>query len=318
MGRRAANLRCAVLDRAAGYEPRNRRLAVARTLVALAELTNLLLSSDSVLFMNTPGSTPQDRCTGLADPTLWCALGERGDGGLEARILAAGVLCLAAAGLAPRWTCLPHWYVAFSFSVDVTIGNGGDQVAQVFTMLLIPQCLGDPRLWQWSAAHGAGGGARATRALPAVTRGSAYAAQLILRIQIAVIYLECGVEKLARPEWRNGCAMHSLMNDPQFGFPPPLREIAAPLLDRQVIAIVLGWSVVAVEIAIALLVLSGAFARRYALTLAVCLHIAIILALGLFSFGLIMIGTVLSVSAADPVLERRPVAETLATMAISR
>jgi len=85
--------------------------------------------------------------TGIKATSLWCVTGGEQLADPAGRTIAIVVLLLVLAGYLPRWSCILHWYVAFSIAEDVTTIDGGDQVAEIFTMLLGVIFLGDDRVW---------------------------------------------------------------------------------------------------------------------------------------------------------------------------
>ncbi|MEY9963317.1 antimicrobial peptide system SdpB family protein [Streptacidiphilus sp. MAP12-16] len=276
---------------AESFEPRGIPLALVRSILAFAQLTTILLSPDRLLFANPLGTTPETRCAGLNGVSLWCVTGGDAQADTLGRVLAIAALLVVVVGYRPRWSCIAHWYIAFSIAVDGTATNGGDRVAEILTMLLIPICLDDRRSWSWRMP---------TRPLRPAWRGSAFAAHAMLRCQIAIIYLNAVISKLTFPAWHQGTALGILAHDPEYGVPSVLRPFAQQLLSHAWATDLLTWSVLAVETLIAL---SMAFRRRtrsYGLLLAILLHGAIILLMGLFSFGLIMITLVLAACADMP------------------
>ncbi|HTJ72556.1 MAG TPA: hypothetical protein VL551_33770 [Actinospica sp.] len=259
-------------------DPRHGSLTIGRTLLAVAQLTMLLDTPGRILFLAAPG-TSGGSATGVGVLALWDLTGSSGMGRAAGLALACLVLCAVAVGFRPRWTCIPHWYITFSIVADVTVIDGGDQVAEVVTLLLIPLCLGDRRVWAW-------------RPGPAPTlgwRGAGDAAMLALRLQVAFVYGEAVVSKCLYPVWRDGDAMRVLAADPQFGFPDWIRGSAVSVLSEHLATATLTWSVLLIETVIAVGVVWGVRTRRLGRGLAVCLHAGIIVMMGLFSFGLIMI-----------------------------
>ncbi|MFF4651791.1 HTTM domain-containing protein [Streptomyces sp. NPDC001380] len=206
-------------------------------------------------------------------------------------MIAVTVLTTVVVGFKPRWFCVPHCYIAFSPASRMSPADGGEQVAQIATLLFIPLCLGDARTWHWQEPSGP---------IAPSHRGSAYAALLVLRCQVAVVYLEAALSKLAYPSWRNGTAVPILLDDPEFGLPSALRPGVVRLLARGWPSTVVTWGTMVVELAICICVLPGPRARRCALMLTVLLHSAIAVAMGLMSFGLTMIATVLAATARPP------------------
>jgi len=76
-----------------------------------------------------------------------------------------------------------------------------------------------------------------------------------------------------------------------------LRPLAEKVLSEPILAAPLTWGVIAVELSIAASAALPRRQRRGGLFLAILLHGAIILLMGLFSFGLIMIALMMVVNA---------------------
>jgi antimicrobial peptide system SdpB family protein len=254
-------------------------------MLALAELTVLTASPERLLFGYTPGSPPDQLCSGVGAATLWCI--GKSQSHDAAQVIAIMILSAVAAGLWPRWLYVPHWYVAFSVATRLVVPDGGDEVAQILTLLLIPICLGDDRWCHWT---------RPSRPMSPVWHGSAFAATLLLRCQVAIIYFDAALSKLAFPAWRSGRAVPILLNDPQFGLPPELRGLIERFLVPAPMSAAITWTVLAIELSVGASMLLGIRARRVGFVLGVCLHAAIMAAMGLFSFGLIMISLLTVVS----------------------
>ncbi|MFF3222367.1 sporulation-delaying protein SdpB family protein [Nocardia suismassiliense] len=270
----------------AHFEPRGLSLAAGRSLLAIAELSLILLTPDSALFPDVPGPSTAMRCDGVQAVSLWCITGS-GEGALAwSRLAALGVLCLAASGFMPKWTCIPHWYVAFSINASIVPTNGGDAVAQVATMLLIPICLGDDRIWHWQPPK---------HSLSPGWQGSAFAAQLVICLQVFVIYAVAVVSKLSDPAWLGGHALYIVASDPLFAPPPPIRQLLEPAMTSFWAVAAMTWAVIVVQAAIAVSIFSNRRARLCGLILGSALHVMIIIVLGLPSFGLVMIALLLIV-----------------------
>jgi antimicrobial peptide system SdpB family protein len=243
----------------------------------------LLFSPDAVLFAYLPDLPSGIRCSGVRSTSLWCIVGSGTHAMLTGRLLAIAVLVAVASGYRPRWTCVPHWYVTFSMASSMTLPNGGDQVAQIVCMLLIPVCLGDRRTWQWRPS---------AVPLPPTWRGASYAALMTVRAQTSIIYGTAAVSKLRFRRWRDGTALYSIAFDPSYGMPLALRRLVQPAFRSYPLLATMTWAAVAAELAIAALVLCGWRVRRWASALAVPLHIGIAVTMGLVSFGVVMIALV--------------------------
>lgn len=274
-----------LLRNASEFEPRGRPLAVGRLLLALATLTSVVFTSDAELFSNATAVSGGMRCDGLRSLSLWCLNANVADSYLAARLVTIAVLVLVGIGYRPRWTCIPHWYVTFSLAASMSAINGGDSAAVIATMLIVLLCLGDGRVWQWS---------RATEPLPAPWRGRSYAAQLVIRLQLVVIYLSAAGSKLFDPAWRDGSAMYFALHDPYSGLPASALGPMTPLLDSRWLIALVTWSVIAVQLVIAVTVLGRRRERRVMVVLVAGLHLGIIVLMGLTSFGITMIGFALA------------------------
>ncbi len=215
-----------------GYEPRVYSLALARTVLASVTFVTIAVTPDRGLFAYSSTSPSGVRCDGLRGISLWCVAGPEPTGLLVARVVALLVLGVTAIGYRPRWTCVPHWYVTFGLAVSMTMANGSEHVSRVGTMLLIPICLGDRRVWQWS---------RPARLLEPRWRGSAYAAMVLLRLQIAIIYIEAAIAKMLVPQWRNGTAMYAVFGDPISGVNGSIYRFLGPAMDSRLVVGTLTW-----------------------------------------------------------------------------
>lgn len=269
----------------AGFEPRDMALALGRSILALATLSVLLFNPDDVLFAYSSELPSGVQCDGLRVLSIWCLNGHAPS---VSRIFAVIVLILVVVGYRPQWTCVPHWYVTFSVAASISVPNGGDKVAQIVTLLFIPACLNDRRRWHWT---------RPVSALPPKGLGVAYAAHITLRIQASIIYITAGVSKLFFAQWRDGTAMFNVFNDPNFGLAPGLLQTIAPALPWFPIVAAMTWGAVAAELVMGILVLGSQGMRYLALLLGGMLHGAIILLLGLPSFGLSMIALLITLCA---------------------
>ncbi len=286
-----SGLRARILAAVDRFEPRRPPLAVGRSLLASAQLSLLLFTPDGMLFARDPGSAYAPGCGGVRRLSMWCLAGQGEFTVSAGRLAAAVVLVVVASGYRPRWTCVPHCYVAFSVNAAIIAPNGGERACQVATMLLVPVLLGDRRTWHWK---------RPEVLLPPDRRGSAYAALLVLRGQVAIIYLMAAGSKLANSPWRHGQAMYVIFQDPQFGVAPAVYGAFRPVFDCHPLTAAIGWTVIGVELAIGLSMVGPRRTRRCGLALAVGLHAAIIVLMGLVSFGLIMIGMVTLTVAGSP------------------
>jgi antimicrobial peptide system SdpB family protein len=257
-------------------------LGLARTVLALSTLGTLLATSPATLLAPLSDGTIPPTCGGPTKIGLWCVV-TTGDGEV-ARWLSIAVLLLVASGWRPRFTGIPHWYVAFSLMANVSIMDGGDQVTAVLTLLLIPVTLTDPRRWHW-------------RSMPpgkiGVGRVVAYTGMVLIQIQVAVLYFHASVAKLGVPEWADGTAMFYWMRDPTFGATGWIGSLTQLITDSPVGVALMTWSPVALEFALAIALLLRPPLRRFLLTAGIVFHGAIAIAMGLISFSTAMTAALL-------------------------
>ncbi|GIG92219.1 sporulation-delaying protein SdpB family protein [Plantactinospora endophytica] len=250
---------------------------LARTLLALGTMGTLVFSQPSALFAPVAGMPNAPYCDGLGQISLFCVAPDQPG---VARYVAIALLAVVASGWRPRFTALPHWWVSFSVPASVSIPDGGDHVTQVLALLLLPVALTDRRRWHW-AAPPEGTRRRETTLL-------AVAALVLIRVQVAGIYLHASVAKLGVTEWRDGTALYYWLVDPMFGAPLWIRDPLIGVLSHGTAVAALTWGSMALEFALVF----GLFAprHRWPLLLAggVALHLGIAVLMGLWSFGLAM------------------------------
>jgi antimicrobial peptide system SdpB family protein len=263
-----------VLTRLLAFEPRTPLLGVGRSLIAVAELLTLLFTSDQGLFPGVDDAPTGPQCGGLRVVTLWC-LNSGPVGQNAARYLAMAVLVAVAVGYRPRWTCIPHWYVTFSFAAALVAPSGGEQIAKVVALLLVPILLGDDRAWHWT---------RPSAPMAPRWRGSAAASHLAVRALVLSVYGQSVARKLVEPAWRDGSALHYVLQDPYFG----ASSSTAAFLDG--LGPAMTWGTLVAEIFLALSVFGGDRVRAWAIPVGVVLHAGIAVVLGLIGFGLTMVG----------------------------
>jgi antimicrobial peptide system SdpB family protein len=215
------------------------------------------------------------------------------------------VLVVVASGWRPRWTALPHWYVAHSFFSSGVLVDGGDQIAAILSMLLVPIALTDSRRWHWDRAEqisspGTADIAKRLVALSCVT---------MIRLQVAGIYFHASVAKMSEQEWMNGTAVYYWFTDPMFGLAEPFRTWALPILASGFV-VVLTWGPMILELFLFAGLIASRAAKRRLLVLGILFHAGIAAVHGLLSFALPMWGALIlflrPVDEEFPRLRRRP------------
>lgn len=252
-------------------------VGLARTVLALGTLLTLLSTSYDLLLSPLADGTVPPVCSGAARAGLWCVVpsGHR----WLAVVVSAGVLLAVVSGWRPRYTGVLHWWVAWSFTLAVTIQDGGDQVASVLTLLLIPITLTDPRRWHWQR-----GPALSVAAVPGWPWLIARTARVLIMVQVFVIYLHAAIAKLGVAEWADGTALWYWLRNPQFGAAGWLQPITDPIIASPVGVTVLTWGSVTVEFLLACALFMRPLPRRFLLVAGLGLHAGIMVTMGLVSF----------------------------------
>ncbi|MGW7548029.1 sporulation-delaying protein SdpB family protein [Streptomyces sp. NPDC054770] len=286
-----------VLEHAARrFDPRSVWFGWGRTVIALAHVLTLALTPPAYLMppVIDQGAPPQ--CGGVRAVSAYC-LGGDAIGQEWRRWVMVALLLLVASGYRPRWTVLPHAWVTFSIGVSISLPDGGEAIARIVCLLIIPMGLADDRVWHWG---------RPVTQLHPGSRGMAFAAFLGVRLQLAILYMQSGVSKWGVPDWLNGSAEFYILRSPLFGAAGPLKPLLLWMSDNSLVVAGMSWGAILVEIVIAVFLLSPTRWRRMAFGLDLALHIGIIVTMGLWSFALIMMGSAAIAAAPDQLPEAAP------------
>jgi antimicrobial peptide system SdpB family protein len=268
-------------------------------MLALATVTTLLCNPSAILFHARSGVGPAV-CSGLAGHlSLFCIVPAARIPWVQ--ILAGIALIAVATGWRPRYTAILHWWITYSVYNSVTLGDGGEQVADVITLLLVPLAISDPRRWHWGSP-------------PSLPAGKApilglvgYAAFLLIQLQVAGIYLDACIEKLRVPEWTDGTVMYYVMNNNYFGPPAWLQPLLKPLVSSWMV-VLLTWPSLMLEFSLGVNLLLRSRVRRVLFYFGAAFHVAIGLSIGIPTFGAIMVGVVMLgvVPIGDSLADLRP------------
>lgn len=260
-------------------------LGLARTLMAIGTAGTLIFSGADVLFSPVVATALAPACEGVGAFSAFCMLPREQLTLLK--WLCVFILLVVASGWRPRWTALPHWWIAFSVYNSVSITDGGDQAAVVLTTLLLPVLLTDNRRWHWQRSSQTPGGPRRSRQWAVAT---ATLTVLLIKLQVAVLYFHASVAKLGQQEWVDGTSMYYWMSDEIFGPAGWLRPAIDFAVGNQALLLLLTWMPLVIEFLLALSLLLPQWTRWSLLFLGATLHISIALIIGLWSFSLVMVG----------------------------
>lgn len=205
-----------------------------------------------------------------------------------ARWIAVLLLAVVAAGYRPRVTGLLHWWVTLSFISASSIPDGGDQVATVLTLLLVPVTLTDPRQWHWARPPQV-----ATRFAATVGQRVAQSAFFVIRLQVCAIYLNACMAKVRVQEWVNGTAIYYWMNDPLMGAGREHLSEISELFSSPYVVCSVTWSVLLMQVLLAMGLVAPSRLRPLLLPIGIGFHVGTVLAFGLASFCLAMMAALI-------------------------
>ncbi|MFF1449662.1 sporulation-delaying protein SdpB family protein [Streptomyces sp. NPDC058274] len=252
---------------------------LARTLLALGTLLTLAFSDSATLFRPVAFQGNHPTCHGVEAGGAFCLV--PGDELDAMRWACVAILLIVASGWRPRLTALPHAYISFSVFTGIAIGDGGDQMTAVLTLLLILPALGDRRRWHWNAAD------------PNITHPrwlllAGVSALVVVRLQMSFVYFQASVSKMPHAEWADGTSMWYWGNSLAFGAPGWLHTLVGPVLANPVGVAVLTWSPLFIEISLAAALLVPQRVRYALLAAGTGFHLCIAVMMGLWSFALAM------------------------------
>ncbi len=250
-------------------------LGLSRTLFAISLLLTLILNNNLTLFYTGIQNENYPEFNNL-ELNLFSWFNNLETGVIVSIFLLIPVIL----GVFPRYTCIPHWIVTYSFSITCSATDGGDQVASIITLLLIPICLFDDRKWHWSKKQ-------TNKSFIAKT--IATLTYYLLCIQIFIIYFFASVGKFKVDEWRNGTAIYYWLTQPLFGVTNFFKPFVEAVLFSPILTALLNWSVLFIELIIAFTIFStNSNYRKIVLIISISFHFFILLFLGIVSFSIIM------------------------------
>ena len=254
---------------------------LARTLLALATAGTIGLTATQSIYRPARGLLDAPYCVDLSRISPWCLVPR--DQLWIPQVLSVAILLVVASGWRPRLTGIPHWWVSYGFAVTATLPDGGDQVTQVLTFLLIPVTLCDPRRSHWDPA-------------PAARPHASFiglAALTLVRLQVAAIYFDSSIAKLAVPEWVDGTAFWYWATDPSFGPPMWLRPLVLAIVREPLGVAAFTWGPIVLEFVLALALVMDRRYRVWLLGPGIAFHVAIAMLMGLVSFATAMCAALL-------------------------
>ncbi|WP_185276790.1 sporulation-delaying protein SdpB family protein [Leifsonia shinshuensis] len=256
--------------------------SVFRAGFALAQILYLAFTPYDALMQTVLGTGSTPDCDGLRGISALCVGGDAVPDGTRIIVISA-LLLLVVVGFLPRVMSVVHAWIAVSLSIGIALPDGGDSLAAIATIILVFVAFSDNRLWAW---------ARRTEPLGPTARGVGFAGVVALRLQVAIVYLNSAFAKFGVEDWANGSAEYYVSRSYMFGASGLIGDALHSVTSNPLLLAAITWGVLLCEIAIGICILLGTTGRRVAFVLALLLHAGIILTIGLWSFGMIMISFV--------------------------
>ena len=108
-------------------------------------------------------------------------------------IVACFILVLVIFGYFPQITGILHAWLAYSFFTGSLMVEGGDQIAQILTLLILPITLFDKRINHWSEKE------YLNWRRPFAINYFSFSCVFMVKIQMSVLYFFAAIEKLDVP-----------------------------------------------------------------------------------------------------------------------
>jgi antimicrobial peptide system SdpB family protein len=258
------------IEYSSNFYPWNSNLGIARSLLATCTLLTIIFNNFNIIIDTTALHTSKL----ILDKFNFFLIFNN-----NSKEISIIILMLVISGYRPQLTCLLHWWIAFSFKGACIAVNGGDSIASIITLLLIPICLFDFRKNHWINEY---------FDINYKIKMFSYFSYWFLKIQIAYIYFDAWYSKMFIQEWKNGTAIWYYAHHSVFGFiDTPFIEF---LLKNSLICMILTYSVLILEffLAISIFCNINAKIKKIIFVIGIIFHTTISFEIGIISFGFCM------------------------------
>lgn len=204
---------------------------------------------------------------------------------LLAKIISCVLLIIIMLGFIPRITCFLQWWLSFSIYASSYITEGGDQINMILSFLIIPICLLDNRMNQWTSKF-----------VPInnleIQKITVFFSLILIKVQIAVLYFMAGFGKIYNDQWREGTALYYWVSNNNIGFGKFIEPVFLYIFSNRYILFFSTWGIMVFEMVLSIILLTN-INKRIFFYLAILFHISIFVCFGLFSFGISMSASLL-------------------------
>src|SRR5690606_13118926 len=231
------------------YMPTTNVVGFSRSILALGTMLTLLANPVRTLFIKRDNG---DFVISLLENSfiskfsVFYLFGHDYQSILISKWISIIILALVISGYFIKMSSILHWWVAFSFLNSSTIIDGGDQIASILTLFLIPICLCDNRKNHWNK--------KIDR--ESVLNIISIFFLFLIKVQMAIIYFHAAVGKFSHSEWANGTALYYWLNHSFFGMPEYL-SFTNNFLSNSYFIILATFGVLIIEILLFLAIFSN-------------------------------------------------------------
>lgn len=254
---------------------------ISRSLIAFSLLITLIFTESNIFFPDSFFNVSESRHSVIPNFFYLMGINNLDFAFLFAKLILIGVI----SGYFPQITGLFHAWISYSFFTGALLVEGGDQIGQIISILLVPVCLFDKRINHWNANSSL---LNYTR--PTWVSMFCYSCLFIVQIQMAIVYFFAVAEKIQVNEWVDGSAFYYWFNHRPFGASLEVRLLLQPLISNPYLSPIITWGVLVLEV----LLFSSFFMQKeekiFMFKLGVCFHLLIVIFHGLWSFFFAMLG----------------------------
>lgn len=253
---------------------------LGRSFIALSLLITLIFTKSHVYFPSDFFQIGQPSQTIV--PNLFYLFGEKNL--TISLILSCFILIMVISGVLPQITGILHAWVAYSFFTGALIIEGGDQIGQIITILLIPVTMLDRRLNHWNGEE------YFKYERPEWLDFFGFTCLIVIQVQMAIVYFFAVAEKINSDEWASGTAFYYWFNHNPFGAAEPIKSLLNPIISNPYVTPLITWGVLLLEALLFGAIFMKKEHRLLMFKLGVCFHFMIIVVHGLWSFFFAMVG----------------------------
>ncbi len=256
------------------FNPWTNVYGLGRSLIALSTFLTLISNDIDLLFYSSLSNGRSPEISGLYKINFFNFFHSYHE---TSKIVALILLLLVISGWRPLLTGIFHTWIAISFMQLCPYIDGGDQICQILSILILPLCLFDTRKWHWAPSV-------TTKAStnPYVQIFFKYFV-IMIRLQIALVYLNSATAKFGVNEWVNGSAVWYWFKEPTVGYNNYIGYVLDPVLRIPILIALITWGAIIFELLLAGALFMEKKYWKYLLTSGIIFHLMILLIFGLGS-----------------------------------